>query len=422
MASYLDIKNVLKEIFCLETEMDETCDIELSSSLYIDTENVIIIKNEDLKIAFDRMNTFTKNKLEMLSCNCREIAIQFPSQRVSLLKDPKPIHDLTNGVHYSIELSSVEYCLFILNEICESDNRHKLISELRYMNEHRLRHINLSNNSNQIDLLPTLFKIRTFRVQSDSSISNIKLKQCAKAFEFTYMYKQARAIREYRSLEEMYFISDSLLRFPRKAIDSPPQRIYNADILEYYTMGMESIDPFTMYISFYHVVEYYFDEVFKKHLTNEIRSKITSPDFSYKNEDELYNLAKYIKRHMNTDAESGKGNEFESLKYVLMEYVPIDDLRNKINEYNLVNTDYYENTKVPFATSKNTKISWSDATGVVTNIATRIYETRNSLVHSKSDHVANQYKPYKNKSELTKEIPLIKSVAELVIINSSKVL
>lgn len=421
MASYLDIKNVLKKIFRLETEMDETCDIELSSSQYINEEN-IVIKNIDLKIAFDKMKSFAKNELEMSSHNHLEIAVQFLSQRIPFFRELEPIHDLTNGINYSIGLSSIEYCLFILNEICESDNRDKLIAEIQFMNSHRSRYANLSSNSNQIDILPRLFKIRTFRVKSDDSISNSKLKQYIKAFEFTYMYKQARAIREYRNLEEMYFISDSILRFPRKPLDSPPQRIYNTDVLEYYTMGMESIDPFTMYISFYHVIEYYFDEVFKKHLTNEIKNKITSPDFSYKNENKLYDLAKYIKKHMNSDAESGKGNEFESLKYVLMEYVTIEDLKNKINDYKLVDTDYYENTKVPFATSKNTKISWSDTTGVVTNIATRIYETRNSLVHSKSDHAANQYKPYENKSELIKEIPLIKSVAELVIIKSSKVL
>lgn len=401
--------------------MDETCDIELSSSQYINEEN-IVIKNSDLKIAFDKMKSFAKNELEMSSHNHLEIAVQFLSQRVPFFRELEPIHDLTNGINYSIGLSSIEYCLFILNEICESDNRDKLIAEIRFMNSHRSRYTNLSSNSNQIDLLPRLFKIRTFRVKSDNFISNSKLKQYIKAFEFTYMYKQARAIREYRSLEEMYFISDSILRFPRKPLDSPPQRIYNTDVLEYYTMGMESIDPFTMYISFYHVIEYYFDEVFKKHLTNEIKNKITSPDFSYKNENKLYDLAKYIKKHMNSDAESGKGNEFESLKFVLIEYVSIEDLKNKINDYRSVTPEYYENTKVPFATSKNTKISWSDTTGVFTNLATRIYETRNSLVHSKSDHAANQYKPYENKSELIKEIPLIKSVAELVIIKSSKVL
>lgn len=56
------------------------------------------------------------------------------------------------------------------------------------------------------------------------------------------------------------------------------------------------------------------------------------------------------------------------------------------------------------------------------NLATRIYETRNALVHSKSEQITNQYRPYENKKELMLEIVLIRSVAELVIINSSEIL
>lgn len=57
-----------------------------------------------------------------------------------------------------------------------------------------------------------------------------------------------------------------------------------------------------------------------------------------------------------------------------------------------------------------------------TNLATRIYEIRNLLVHSKSEQVDNQYKPYKNKKELSAEIALIRAVAVITLINSSKIL
>lgn len=125
---------------------------------------------------------------------------------------------------------------------------------------------------------------------------------------------------------------------------------------------------------------------------------------------------------MSSDDESGKGNEFESLKYVLVEYVPIDELKKRIDQIDSQAIDYYQNNLVPFTTSKKTKVSWSDVQGVYTNLATRIYETRNSLVHSKSEQAANQYKPYKNKKQLSAEIALIKSVAEIILINSSKIL
>ena len=177
-----------------------------------------------------------------------------------------------------------------------------------------------------------------------------------------------------------------------------------------------------MYISFYHVIEHYFDAIFRKKLTEEIKAKIIHPDFSYKSEDKLYELAKYIKKHLNSADDSGKGNEFESLKYVLMEYVPIAELKARINVLDSRATAFYHGNNVAFVTSKDTKIPWADSQGVYTKLAARIYETRNALVHSKSEQAANQYKPYENRKDLLLEIALIRAVAELVVVNSSEIL
>lgn len=84
--------------------------------------------------------------------------------------------------------------------------------------------------------------------------------------------------------------------------------------------------------------------------------------------------------------------------------------------------DYYQNSFVSFNSSKKTKVCWTDVQGVYKNLANRIYETRNSLVYSKSKQAANQYKIYKNKNELSAEIALIRGVAEIILINSSETL
>ena len=55
-----------------------------------------------------------------------------------------------------------------------------------------------------------------------------------------------------------------------------------------------------------------------------------------------------------------------------------------------------------------------------TVIAKRIYKTRNAITHSKKDQTDKQYSPYTDTDALKKELPLIRSVAELVIINSSE--
>lgn len=52
-------------------------------------------------------------------------------------------------------------------------------------------------------------------------------------------------------------------------------------------------------------------------------------------------------------------------------------------------------------------------------ISNRIYKTRNALIHSKSSKKDMTYHPYLHKTELEKEISLIKVIAECIIENSS---
>lgn len=117
--------------------------------------------------------------------------------------------------------------------------------------------------------------------------------------------------------------------------------------------------------------------------------------------------------------ESGQGNELESLKYVLKEYVDIEQLKEKVKAIDAESVQYYQNTKVSFC--KAPIIPWNDAEGVYTHIAKRIYYTRNSLIHSKSGKNRDRYMPYSDEKVLQREIPLVKVIAEMIIINSSKI-
>ncbi|WP_028520043.1 hypothetical protein [Ruminococcus flavefaciens] len=103
--------------------------------------------------------------------------------------------------------------------------------------------------------------------------------------------------------------------------------------------------------------------------------------------------------------------------HVLNEYVDVEELKNKLEEISDSLSTYYQNTKVNFA--KAPTITWNNPDGVITLLAKRIYFTRNALVHSKSGKNSERYRPYKDDSELQKELPLIKSIAEMIIIGSS---
>lgn len=426
MATFLEIKQVLKEIFNLENDVDEIRDITIPITRYSSNESNLVLTNADLKSAFDKLQDYNKDNLELSTQNYREIALQHLGPMARGFTIIEPIVDSENGLTYSIGPASSEYSIFLLNEIADrfKVEGRRSIGDLRSRIRIILRHNTRRDfeNENSMEILADFLRATTMKISSTETFSISKFRDFASSFEFQLIYKKGIAVSEYTELEEMYSLGNPLIHYSREEINTPPLRLYNKEVLDYYTMAMETRDPFTMYISFYHVIEHYFDTIFRKKLTESIKEKITHPDFSYKNEDKLYQLAKYIKKHMNSDDNSGKGNEFESLKYVLMEYVPLTELKNQIVSMNPNAVDYYQNNLVPFTTSNKTKIAWADTQGAYTNITTRIYETRNALVHSKSEQAANQYRPYKNKKDLVLEIALIKSVAELVIINSSEIL
>ncbi len=419
MATFLEIKELLKNILCIETDMDEQCDIIIPNE--IGGNESFVIKNDELLTAFNNLQTYTKNKLEIYNSTYREVALRYDAP-TRIFPGINSITDATNGISYSVGIASPNYCLFILDSIAESvkNGDRSIRIDLRHRVRMALRRSTYSEMNDSNDILSEILRVYTLKVSTHNVFNINNLKSFASSFEFVLMYKKGIAVSEYSDIQDIYSIGNTSFHRYREELDTPPQRTFNAAVLDYYTMALESRDPFTKYISFYHIVEHYFDAVFRKKLTDQIKERITNPDFSYKNENKIYDLAKFIKKHMNSDGESGKGDEFESLRYVLMEYVPIDELLNRMGNLDNKAKDYYQDNFVPFTTSKKTKIFWSNLDGVYTNIATRIYETRNSLVHSKSEQIANQYKPYENTKDLFLEMPLIEAVAELVLINSSE--
>lgn len=286
MASYLEVKKVLKDILILNTDIDETCDIIMPDSYIQLEERNIVFSNADLKNAYNNMQIFNKEKLEIYSSTYREVALQLlePSmmRRMMYLET---ISDSINGLEYSLGPASSEYCVFLLSELAEGikSNGRGLLIDLKHRSRIVLRHNSTyTETSNSMDILPDLLRVYTLKISSTQSLPISKFREYATSFEFHFMYNQGTAISEYTDIRDMYSIGNSVFRFPRKKLDSPPQRIYNKDVIDYYTMAMESRDPFTMYISFYHIIEHYFDAIFRKKLTEEIKNKITHPDFSYK--------------------------------------------------------------------------------------------------------------------------------------------
>lgn len=419
MKTYLEIKKLLVAIFNQEIFVEEENDVPLFEVIKYDDEKKgtsVVLQNSQLLEAYNLYTDCKKELMILYGDTSFEVAIQsewMPIRHDSCIK----LDDKENEISYYMGTPSLMYFIMLLDLMDEKDIRRSRISSNARM--YIRRGFYHGDNQDVTFYLSKAFRIQTLAIKSSKKIRLSTFQSYAKSFEYLYMYRTRKAISEVESMDVIIpYESGGIAR--SMEMDEPPRRKIKAETLEYYTMALEARDPFTKYISFYHVIEYHFDEVYKKKIIEQMRDKITSPEFSYKSDKSIYELAKFANKKMKNDDRNGKGNELESLKYVLSEYVPVDDLIKGLDEFNPKYKDYYAEKAVSFAGS-NAKITWNDQIGVYTTIANRVYDTRNSLVHTKSEQSEKQYKPQKHKEMLMKEIPLIQVIAENIIFSTSTV-
>lgn len=260
-----------------------------------------------------------------------------------------------------------------------------------------------------LDLMIRAVNCHTLKVTKPQS-SGINLDEAIDSFHYTYMCNTENPIKVY-SIEEIIRILNAQ-EYTFNLDFEAPKRKYNSNLMDYYNLAISSKDPFISFISYYHIIEYYFDEVYREQQINTLRSSITSPRFSYKDDKQLYNIIEKIIKDNRFVRENGSGNEQQSLNYVLNKYISdLDGFKERLNDEDL---NFYQNQNVSFSTGDI--INWNrDNDKILKAISNRIYKTRNALIHSKSSKKDVTYHPYLHKTELEKEISLIKTVAEHII-------
>lgn len=430
MVTFYEVKDLLSRIVCGKNlEEDSDSDIIIDFNRFREPglpqeDSQIIINNSEIQELYDKVLLKKFDNMQLYDESCYEIAFDLDSPRMRIRNLPIMSEDFENGIKYELSEPTSEYCMYLLMLIKEQMNQ----QEGRYSRvpPMRLRRPFFWRGDDELTF-PIILK----RIISEVSLKIIDTKgkkhtvdeyaNLKTSFVFDYMYKSKTALIEFLNITDMFpFDMMPDVRQPITEISTPPLRLYLEDVVDYYKQALASKDPYIKYISFYHIMEYFFDEVFKRKVVEDLKNKITHPDFSYKDDNKIYELAQYVKNRFSAKDIPGQGDEKESLRYVLMEYVPIDDLKARIDIINPEAVNYYQSTKVSFCNAS--PISWTDLQGVYTKIRDRVYTTRNSLVHSKSSKNFQRYRPYKDENQLQLEIPLVQAIAELIIINSSKIL
>lgn len=199
-----------------------------------------------------------------------------------------------------------------------------------------------------------------------------------------------------------------------------PYKAYNNELTTYYYQGVSTDIPFTQYLAFYHVAEYFFQTIAEQDAFEEIENYITRPSFSPHRKEDIRAFYNRIKKKMKEQKEDGLWDERTGLLLCLKKHVrDLDILKSTINAIDSTAIEYYKSETVPFA-SEGGIINFDDSQeAVYATIRNRVYSVRNAIVHSKEGEKL-RYEPFKHDKELLKEIPLIRAIAEEIIVNSAK--
>jgi len=189
---------------------------------------------------------------------------------------------------------------------------------------------------------------------------------------------------------------------------------YDSNVTRFYQRAVSADDAYTSFISFYHILEYFFISVSDAKLYNRLERIMNDPAFSARRKQ----LDRII---MSVDEHSRESDETEMLKGVISEFVEEDDLLDFLQRYEsqlerklyTEKTDCfgYELEKVTFKSGH-----------IFGPVAKRIKTIRNALVHSSDRYERKErYVPGEEASRmLARELPVLRFLAEKVIIATAR--
>lgn len=412
---FRNIIEVISNRFDGNVEMTET-NIKLTIANATYSNDLTMISD-----IISRMESMTKSKVAIYDDKNYEIALdrRLDIVRFFDIREFEPIEDFENKIDYKIENASPEYTLWFLSCFEVKDLRRLKDLNFSRASTRYMLESQVSATSSLFDFLSqTLRSLLTLKIHSVISKTEKQMEQLFDSFRFQIANTYNDVIMPIDDFKDM-----STRMVGRRPVNSnnicaAPKRIYNNELTGQYYMGLSSKLPFVEFISYYHVIEYFFEKVYNDDMIKNLQDRISSPRFSVKREQDIKEIVKYVNKKVHDKNENYDINELEALELVLKKYIDLSELLHTISAQQI---EYYRTMEVPF--SNGDIVDFNDITNpkIYRKFAARIYKTRNSIVHSKSGDKA-VYSPFQDDKSLEMEIPLIRYIAEEIIIKTSTIM
>ncbi len=358
----------------------------------------------------------------LISTTTYEVAVNDVSQYSSLplrLRDQPPnIADPDNGLTYSIGPASTEYTLFLLHSAAKV-GRPRMIA--RMPPRFALERVPEEQVGDLFEILRRSTRILTVRIASERARTPSELERHLNAFLFQITYNLDAALVPLKSFEDL--VRTGRLEGMRRAAIAevdPPRRLYLPDLVYHYQLAVATESAALAYLSLYHVAENFFEEIFSDDLVEKVRTRLTQPDFSYKRKKDISALVKEVGKAIQLRNERVVFSEQEALRLTLARFVDLAQLQSDLNRFDPSLVEYYATTKIGFSGADEVDLR-NPTLDAFKPLAARIYKTRNSIVHSKESE-RTKYIPFRDDRLLSRELPLLRFLAEQITISTSTVL
>lgn len=350
-----------------------------------------------------------------------EVSISLDSRFYYPAREDITIEDTVNGLKYDLNSPSNEYLIFFienLKRLAEGESQLRPIMMSRLRNRYRYSESEQSTELFNV-LKENIPRFKTLLITSSSDKSLKEFENNSSSFLFTLGFNTDISFLP-TNITEDFTRAVRIGRIRRSRIEDieAPKRKYSQDLILYYQKGISSESADLQFLSFYHILEHFFEKIYNDDLVNTIQNKLTAPAFSYKRTKDLNSLIKTIQDKLRYKNEEFQINEPEALRLVLDRFIEdFNEIKDEIGTYDQSLLEYYKTSEVSF--SKGNKVNFEEERlSILKNLRERIYKTRNSIVHSK-DTDKSKYLPYKHDKKLGKEIILMRIIAEKIIIGSS---
>lgn len=186
--------------------------------------------------------------------------------------------------------------------------------------------------------------------------------------------------------------------------------IYDENIIRFYQRALSTDDAYIQFLSYYHIMEYFFINVNDRILYDKLSRIINDPTFRSKPR-HLDKIIVSISDHKKIS------DETEMLKNVLKEFVSENEAIEFISDYEKSTKEKLYSERSDFLAMSLDRVTLADG-HVLSAISKRIKSIRNCLIHSSDRYERNErYIPsLKTDDRLRKEIPLLQFLAEKIII------